>query len=117
LFVAVGREYQIVAGQFLQNSWLKTRRPALSLLVTDDSEYHTLEIPFNTQRPRMGLPSGAKHSSPNIDDGLYDSEARSKQQGAGTSVQRPFAEVFVQAFIQMSGMGGSSVEHVFSNTR
>jgi hypothetical protein len=53
----------------------------------------------------MGLPSGAEHSSPNIDDGLYASEARSEQQGTGTSVQRPFTQVFIQAFNQMSGVG------------
>ena len=46
--MAVRREHQIVAGQLLWNPFLKARRPTLSFLVTDDSEYHTLEISFNT---------------------------------------------------------------------
>lgn len=51
-----------MAEEFLQNPLLETCRATFSFLVANDSEYHTLEIPLNPERPRMGLPSGAQHS-------------------------------------------------------
>jgi hypothetical protein len=51
MFMAVGREHQVVAGPFLPDPLLKPRRPTLSLLVPDDSDSHTVEIPINASRP------------------------------------------------------------------